>query len=86
VTRPRAEQRAAAAKVPRWGTPRAEKHKDRSKPPTQRAKRGAQMVGQRDMERGVTSRARKSKQGTEAVADPRQGGRPGRRRSKWGPR
>jgi hypothetical protein len=44
------------------------------------------MVGQRDMERGVTSRARKSKQGTETVADPRLGARPGRRRSKWGPR
>ncbi len=54
-------------------------------PPTKRALKGAQKLGRQDPERGVTSRARKRKQGAEAVPDPRYGGRPGRKHSKWGP-
>jgi len=46
---------------------------------------GAQKVARQDQERGVTSRARKRKQGGETVSDPRYGGRPGREKSKWRP-
>jgi hypothetical protein len=53
--------------------------------PSKRSIRGAQQVARHDMERGVTSRARKSIQGHEVVADPRFGGRPGRPSSKWQP-
>jgi len=53
--------------------------------PSQRALRGAQKVGRHDMERGVTSRARKSIHGLETVPDPRYGGRPGQEHSKWQP-
>jgi hypothetical protein len=35
------------------------------------------------MERGVTSRARKRIEGRETSPDPRYGGRPGQRMSKW---
>ena len=42
------------------------------KPPTQRAKRGAQQVARHDMQRGVSSRARKRRQGLETVPDPRE--------------
>ncbi|HKY50279.1 MAG TPA: hypothetical protein VJP45_03400 [Candidatus Limnocylindria bacterium] len=64
---------------------RAERAKGRSKTPSKRALRGAQQLARQDPERGVTSRARKKKQGGESVADPRAGGRPGRDRSKWRP-
>jgi hypothetical protein len=64
---------------------RAERNKGRGKTPTKRALRGAQKLARQDPERGVTSRARKRKQGAEAVPDPRYGGRPGRKHSKWGP-
>lgn len=37
------------------------------------------------MERGVTSRARKRFEGRETTPDPRYGGRPGQRSSKWQP-
>lgn len=56
-----------------------------AKPPTKRGERSGQKTARRDMERGVTSRARKSEQGKERRPDPRAGGRPGRPRSKWGP-
>jgi hypothetical protein len=62
---------------------RAERAKGRGKTPTKRAAQGAQQVARLDPERGVTSRARKRKQGGETVADPRAGGRPGRENSKW---
>ena len=62
---------------------RAERARGRGETPTQRAMRGAQKVARQDQERGVTSRARKSKQGGETVPDPRYGGRPGRESSKW---
>lgn len=64
---------------------RAQRKKGHGKTPTKRALRGAQKLARQDPERGVTSRARKRKQGTEAVPDPRYGGRPGRKHSKWGP-
>ena len=56
-----------------------------TKTPSKRSVRGAQQVARHDMERGVTSRARKSIQGREVVADPRFGGRPGQANSKWQP-
>lgn len=62
---------------------RAEKARGHGKTPTQRALRGAQKTGRLDQEAGVTSRARKRKQGDESVPDPRFGGRPGREHSKW---
>jgi hypothetical protein len=62
---------------------RAERARGRGETPSQRAKRGAQKLGRQDPERGVTSRARKAKQGLETVADPRAGGRPGRPKTKW---
>lgn len=64
---------------------RAERNKGRGKTQTKRAKKGAQKLGRQDPERGTTSRARKRKQGSETVPDPRYGGRPGRKNSKWGP-
>jgi hypothetical protein len=64
---------------------RAEKHLDKKKPPTKRALKGAQKIGRQDPEVGVTSRARKSKEGREVVPDPKYGGRPGQEKSKWRP-
>ena len=64
---------------------RAERARGRGKTPTKRASRGAQKVARQDQEVGVTSRARKRKQGRETVPDPRYGGRPGREKSKWQP-
>jgi hypothetical protein len=64
---------------------RAERDAGRGKDPTKRAERGAQKVARRDMEHGVTSRARKSIHGSETVPDPRFGGRPGQEKSKWRP-
>ncbi len=62
---------------------RAEKARGRGETPSKRAARGAQKVARRDPETGVTSRARKRKQGGETVPDPTYGGRPGSERSKW---
>ncbi len=64
---------------------RAERARGRGETPGKRALRGAQKTGRQDMERGVTSRARKRKQGAETVPDPRYGGRPGSEHSKWQP-
>lgn len=64
---------------------RAEGARGRGETPTKRAMKGAQKVARQDPERGVTSRARKRKQGDEATPDPRYGGRPGREKSKWRP-
>ncbi len=64
---------------------RAERARGRGETPSKRALRGAQKVGRQDPERGVTSRARKRRQGNEDVADPRFGGRPGQEKSKWRP-
>jgi hypothetical protein len=64
---------------------RAEREKDHGKPPTKRSLRGAGPRGRQDPEVGVTSRARKSREGSERVADPRMGARPGQERSKWRP-
>jgi hypothetical protein len=64
---------------------RAQKARGRGETPSKRAAKGAQKVGRQDPETGVTSRARKSMQGGEAVPDPRYGGRPGREKSKWQP-
>jgi len=58
---------------------------DTTKPPTERALKGAQKIGRQDPEVGVTSRARKSKEGNEPVPDPKYGGRPGTEKSKWRP-
>jgi hypothetical protein len=62
---------------------RAERAKGRGKTRTKRSLKGAQKLGRQDPERGVTSRARKRTQGAETVPDPRYGGRPGRKHSKW---
>lgn len=64
---------------------RAEKARGRGETPSKRAASGAQKVARRDPETGVTSRARKRKQGGETVPDPRYGSRPGREKSKWQP-
>jgi hypothetical protein len=64
---------------------RAERARGRGATPTKRAQRGAQKVARQDPETGVTSRARKRKQGGETVPDPRYAGRPGRENSKWRP-
>ena len=64
---------------------RAEKDKDRGKPPTKRSVRGGGPRGRHDPQVGVTSRARKSKEGKEKVPDPKLGGRPGQQHSKWRP-
>ena len=64
---------------------RAERDRGRGETPSKRALRGAQKTGRQDPERGVTSRARKRRQGGEDVPDPRYGGRPGQEKSKWRP-
>src|SRR6267378_1750468 len=64
---------------------RAERDRGRGETPSKRALRGAQKTGRQDPERGVTSRARKRRQGLEDVPDPRYGGRPGEEKSKWRP-
>ena len=64
---------------------RAERDRGRGETPSKRALRGAQKTGRQDPERGVTSRARKRRQGHEDVPDPRFGGRPGQAKSKWRP-
>ena len=53
---------------------RAEREKDRGKPPTKRSVRGGGPHGRQDPEVGVTT-----------MADPRTGARPGSDRSKWRP-
>jgi hypothetical protein len=73
------------AAMKRAGKTRAEKHLDKKKPPTKRALKGAQKIARQDPEVGVTSRARKSKEGHESVPDPKYGGRPGKEKSKWRP-
>ena len=62
---------------------RAERARGRGETPSKRALRGAQKTARQDPERGVTSRARKRRQGREDVPDPRYGGRPGQVKSKW---
>ncbi|HZP95366.1 MAG TPA: hypothetical protein VFC31_03385 [Candidatus Limnocylindria bacterium] len=64
---------------------RAEREKDRGTVPTKRSVRGGGPVARRDPEVGVTSRARKRKQGSETMPDPRTGARPGKEHSKWRP-
>lgn len=64
---------------------RAERDRGRGETPSKRALRGAQKTARQDPERGVTSRARKRRQGREDVPDPRYGGRPGEEKSKWRP-
>ena len=64
---------------------RAERARGRGETPSKRAQRGAQKIARQDPERGVTSRARKRRQGHEDVPDPRYGGRPGQEKSKWRP-
>ena len=64
---------------------RAEKDKDRGKPPTKRSLRGAGPKGRQDPEVGVTSRARKMREGAERIPDPKLGARPGKKHSKWRP-
>jgi len=64
---------------------RAERARGRGETPSKRALRGAQQTARLDPERGVTSRARKRRQGREDVPDPRYGGRPGQEKSKWRP-
>jgi hypothetical protein len=64
---------------------RAERARGRRETPSKRALRGAQKIGRQDPERGVTSRARKRREGNEDVPDPRYGGRPGQEKSKWKP-
>jgi hypothetical protein len=62
---------------------RAERGRGRGETPSKRALRGAQKIARQDPERGVTSRARKRREGNELVSDPRYGGRPGQEKSKW---
>jgi len=64
---------------------RAERDRGRGETPSKRSLRGDQKTGRQDPERGVTSRARKRRQGREDVPDPRYGGRPGQEKSKWRP-
>lgn len=64
---------------------RAERSRGHGKTATKRALRGAQQSARQDPERGITSRARKRRQGGEDVPDPRFGGRPGQENSKWRP-
>ncbi|HEY6960179.1 MAG TPA: hypothetical protein VI814_15260 [Candidatus Limnocylindria bacterium] len=64
---------------------RAERARGRGETPSQRSKRGARQTARLDPEGGVTSRARKRRQGAETVADPRAGGRPGKEHTKWRP-
>src|SRR5438093_1172678 len=67
----------------RMSKSRAERARGRGETPSKRALRGAQKTARQDPERGVTSRARKRRQGHEDVPDPRYGGRPGQVKSKW---
>ncbi len=85
MARTLAERHAALAHRPGAPKRRSERPRQFKETPSQRSLRGAQQVARHDMERGVTSRARKSFQGREDVADPRFGGRPGRSSSKWQP-
>ena len=64
---------------------RAEREKQKGKPPTKRSLHGAGPRGRQDPEVGVTSRARKRIEGDERVPDPKTGARPGSARSKWRP-
>jgi len=64
---------------------RAEREKQKGKPPTKRSVRGGGPHGRQDPESGVTSRARKRREGAETTPDPSTGARPGRERSKWRP-
>jgi hypothetical protein len=64
---------------------RAERARGRGETPSKRALRGAQQTARQDPERGVTSRARKRREGNEDVPDPKYGGRPGQGKSKWRP-
>jgi len=64
---------------------RAEREKQKGKPPTKRSVRGGEPHGRQDPESGVTSRARKRREGAETAPDPSMGARPGRERSKWRP-
>jgi hypothetical protein len=64
---------------------RAQRARGRGETPSKRAQRGAQKIARQDPERGVTSRARKRREGREVVPDPRYGGRPGQEKSKWRP-
>jgi len=64
---------------------RAERENAKGKPPTKRSLRGGGPRGRQDPEVGVTSRARKRREGSETVADPMTGARPGSARSKWRP-
>jgi hypothetical protein len=64
---------------------RAEREKDHGKPPTKRSLKGGGARGRQDPEVGVTSRARKRREGHESVPDPKTGARPGKKRSKWRP-
>ena len=64
---------------------RAEREKSKGKPPTKRSLRGGGPVGRQDPEVGVTSRARKRREGSETIADPTMGARPGSEHSKWRP-
>ena len=79
-----AQRKAALRNGPRAPRRRSERSAF-SETKSQRALRGAQLTGRQDMERGVTSRARKTITGRETVADPRYGGRPGQEHSKWQP-
>ncbi len=64
---------------------RSERARGRGETKSKRSLRGARQMGRQDPERGVTSRARKSKEGGETVPDPRFGGRPGQEKTKWRP-
>lgn len=64
---------------------RAERKRQQGKSPTKRSMKGAQQTARRDPETGVTSRARKRRQGTEMRPDPSMGARSGRPKSKWRP-
>jgi len=64
---------------------RAERDRDRGKPPTKRSLHGGGPHGRQDPEVGVTSRARKRREGSEREPDPRTGARPGKTKSKWRP-
>ena len=64
---------------------RAEREKDKGKPPTKRALHRGGPHGRQDPEVGVTSRARKRREGSETIPDPKTGARPGSERSKWRP-
>jgi len=85
MARTRAEREAALRQRPRRGKRRSKGPRVFRETPSKRSLRGAQKIARQDQERGVTSRARKSREGRETVPDPRYGGRPGRRSTKWQP-